>query len=104
MSQKISLVIHSVVSSICTSTQGQNTYFMSGKSRNITLTELEAAISYIVKFTASQAATYGGVCSLSGRFQRLTFPNQNMNELRRFQRREAQASTLWCHWKPLHGG
>ena len=46
MSQKISSVIHSVITSICTSTQSQNSYSTSGKSKNIiTFTELEALVS-----------------------------------------------------------
>ena len=74
----ISLIIHSMISSICTSTQSQNSHSTTDKRGYITFEALVAQVT-------------------PGKNKLLTFPNNNMkyqNELPKFQRREAQASTL----------
>jgi len=49
MSQKISSVIHSVIISICNSTQSQNSHSTSDKSSNITFTQLETLVSCVTQ-------------------------------------------------------
>ena len=65
MSQ-ISLVIHSMISSICTSTQSHNSHFTTDKSRNITITELEALVSRVIHLSTRGRVSFQLTLVLGG--------------------------------------